>query len=241
MSGAVEVTIKSRRVTVKGARGTLSREFKHVNVAFVVLGKGSIRVDMWFGNRLQLACLRTVTTHIENMIVGVTKVRAHRVHCAVVVCHFCECDVAPAPIWAACVCWRSRDESVTCASCIVLRVQGYCYRMRFAYAHFPINAQVLGSNPGATVEIRNFLGQRIVRKIKMLEGVSVVKSTDVKDQLELTGNDIELVSRSGAWLSQLVGVGVCPCARVSVCLCCVPACNGSDLNVALSLECLQPR
>jgi large subunit ribosomal protein L9e len=76
--------------------------------------------------------------------------------------------------------------------------------MRFAYAHFPINASVVGSNPGATVEIRNFLGQRIVRKIKMLEGVNVVKSADVKDQLELTGNDIELVSRSGAYGAQLV-------------------------------------
>ncbi len=69
------VTVDSRTVTVTGKRGSLTREFKHVNVAFVVLGKKSIRVDMWFGNRLQLACLRTVTTHIENMMVGVTKVR----------------------------------------------------------------------------------------------------------------------------------------------------------------------
>ena len=83
--------------------------------------------------------------------------------------------------------------------------------MRFAYAHFPINASVIGSNPGATVEIRNFLGQRIVRKIKMLEGVSVVKSTDVKDQLELTGNDIELVSRSGEWQGGTVVASPCFC------------------------------
>ncbi len=70
------VAVESRKVTVTGKRGTLTREFKHVNVAFVVLGKKSIRVDMWFGNRLQLACLRTITTHIENMMVGVTKVRS---------------------------------------------------------------------------------------------------------------------------------------------------------------------
>ena len=56
---SVTVTVDSRKVTVTGKRGTLTREFKHVNVAFVVLGKKSIRVDMWFGNRLQLACLRT--------------------------------------------------------------------------------------------------------------------------------------------------------------------------------------
>ena len=27
-----------------------------------------LRVDMWFGNKKQLACLRTVTAHIDNMI-----------------------------------------------------------------------------------------------------------------------------------------------------------------------------
>jgi hypothetical protein len=98
------------------------------------------------------------------------------------------------------VVWLCVLSVCTCArvcGCLGRHVQGFCYRMRFAYAHFPINASIVGSGPGAVVEIRNFLGQRIVRKIKMLEGVHVVKSTDVKDQLELTGNDIELVSRSG--------------------------------------------
>ncbi len=60
--------------------------------------------------------------------------------------------------------------------------------------------QIIGA-PGTqqSLEIRNFLGQRRVRKVKMLAGVSIIKSADVKDQLELTGNDIELVSRSGTY------------------------------------------
>lgn len=171
VAAAVKVEVESRTVTVTGPRGKLSREFKHISVDTVPLGKGSIRFDMWFGNRAQLATIRTMTTHIENMIVGVTR--------------------------------------------------GYCYRMRFAYAHFPINVQVLGAAGGEQfVEIRNFLGQRRVRKIQVLPGVTVVKSADVKDQLELTGNDIELVSRSGVCplLSSPLAssMRVCDCVPLTV-------------------------
>jgi hypothetical protein len=96
--------------------------------------------------------------------------------------------------------WAAHVTALVCVSPLptLTPPQGFCYRMRLAYAHFPINVSIVGSGPGSLVEIRNYLGQRIVRRIKMLEGVSVTKSTDVKDQLELIGNDIELVSRSGA-------------------------------------------
>ena len=33
-----------------------------------------IRVQLHFGNRKNIACVRTVCSHIENMITGVTKV-----------------------------------------------------------------------------------------------------------------------------------------------------------------------
>lgn len=58
----------------------------------------------------QLACIRTVCSHIENLITGVTK--------------------------------------------------GFLYKMRFCYAHFPINVTLADR----TVEIRNFLGEKRVRK-----------------------------------------------------------------------------
>ncbi|CAN4076967.1 unnamed protein product [Withania somnifera] len=72
--------------------------------------------------------------------------------------------------------------------------------MRFVYAHFPINASITGGNK--SIEIRNFLGEKRVRKVDMLDGVTVVRSEKVKDELVLYGNDIELVSRSAALINQ---------------------------------------
>ena len=42
-----------------------------------------------------------------------------------------------------------------------------------------------------------------VRKVDMLEGVSILRFEKVKDQLVLDGNDIELVSRSAALINRL--------------------------------------
>jgi hypothetical protein len=42
-----------------------------------------------------------------------------------------------------------------------------------------------------------------VRKVDMLEGVKIVRSEKVKDELILDGNDIELVSRSAALINQV--------------------------------------
>ena len=48
-----------------------------------------------------------------------------------------------------------------------------------------------------------FVAMLQVRKVDMLEGVSVVRSEKVKDELILDGNDIELVSRSAALINQV--------------------------------------
>ena len=77
---------------------------------------------------------------------------------------------------------------------------GYRYRMRFVYAHFPINAAI--SNGNKSIEIRNFLGEKKVRKVDMLDGVTILRSEKVKDEVILDGNDIELVSRSAALINQ---------------------------------------
>merc|ERR1712232_1469857 len=74
------------------------------------------------------------------------------------------------------------------------------YRMRLVYAHFPINANI--TNNGGAVEIRNFLGEKIVRTVNMLPGVKVDKSKDIKDELVVTGTDIDLTSRSAALIHQ---------------------------------------
>merc|ERR1719394_720763 len=74
------------------------------------------------------------------------------------------------------------------------------YKMRLVYAHFPINANI--TNNGTTIEIRNFLGEKIVRTVNMLPGVKVEKSPDVKDEIIVSGTDIDLTSRSAALIRQ---------------------------------------
>ncbi|OVA19943.1 Ribosomal protein L6 [Macleaya cordata] len=78
--------------------------------------------------------------------------------------------------------------------------KGYRYKMRFVYAHFPINASITNGNK--SIEIRNFLGEKKVRKVDMLDGVTILRSEKVKDELVLDGNDVELVSRSCALINQ---------------------------------------
>mmetsp|Transcript_25477 Transcript_25477/g.38645 ORF Transcript_25477/g.38645 Transcript_25477/m.38645 type:complete len:196 (+) Transcript_25477:119-706(+) len=156
----VEVTIKSRTVTVSGPRGKLTRDFKHVNMDLRVVGGDSeeeegkkfVQLDVWFATRKELACVRTVCSHIDNMIVGVTR--------------------------------------------------GFCYKLRFVYSHFPINVTLAGE----MVEIRNFLGEKRVRKVKLLEGVEYLRNPNVKDQIELSGNDIVAVSLTAAQIQQATNV-----------------------------------
>jgi len=45
-----------------------------------------------------------------------------------------------------------------------------------------------------------------VRKVEMLEGVKIIRSEKVKDELVFEGNDIELVSRSAALVNQVSAV-----------------------------------
>jgi Ribosomal protein L6 len=76
--------------------------------------------------------------------------------------------------------------------------------MRYVYAHFPINVNVIDS--GKTVEIRNFLGEKFVRRVPLHEGVKVVLSTNVKDELVLEGENLDNVSQSAASIQQICNV-----------------------------------
>jgi hypothetical protein len=67
--------------------------------------------------------------------------------------------------------------------------------MRAVYAHFPINCVTTESN--TVIEVRNFLGEKYIRRVKMAPGVTVTNSPKQKDELILEGNNIEDVSRSG--------------------------------------------
>ncbi|RMD40893.1 hypothetical protein DV735_g4244, partial [Chaetothyriales sp. CBS 134920] len=65
--------------------------------------------------------------------------------------------------------------------------KGYKYKMRYVYAHFPINVNV------EKVDDR-------------YEGVEVETSKGVKDQIELWGNSVENVSQSAADIQQICRV-----------------------------------
>ncbi|KAK2105341.1 60S ribosomal protein L9 [Saguinus oedipus] len=70
----VDITLKGRTVIVKGPRGTLRRDFNHIHVELSLIGKKKKRlwVDKWWGNRKELAPVRTICSHVQNMIKGVT-------------------------------------------------------------------------------------------------------------------------------------------------------------------------
>ncbi|XP_068949999.1 large ribosomal subunit protein uL6-like isoform X2 [Petaurus breviceps papuanus] len=79
----VDISLKGRTVIVKGPRGIVRRDFNHINVELNLLGKKKkrLRVDKWWGNRKELATVRTTCSHVQNMIKGVTL--GFRVACAV--------------------------------------------------------------------------------------------------------------------------------------------------------------
>merc|ERR1712142_665320 len=68
----VSISVKSRKVTVTGPRGTLVRSFRHLPVDMSMVGKKQLKVEKWFGKHKELAAVRTVCSHVENMIKGVT-------------------------------------------------------------------------------------------------------------------------------------------------------------------------
>lgn len=112
----VKITVKAKMIEVEGPRGTLTRNFKHLNLDFQLIkdaetGQKKLKIESWFGSRKSTAAIRTALSHVDNLIKGVTK--------------------------------------------------GYRYKMRFVYAHFPINASITNGNKA--IEIRNFLGEKKVR------------------------------------------------------------------------------
>ncbi|KAF5363926.1 hypothetical protein D9756_000474 [Leucocoprinus leucothites] len=144
----VDISIKSRLITVTGPRGTLKKNVRHVDMDIRLLKGKTTKVSLavWQGGRKHVACLRTIRSLINNMVTGVTK--------------------------------------------------GFQYKMRAVYAHFPINCIIQDS--GKSVEIRNFLGEKTVRHVDMLDGVIISESKAQKDELIIEGNDIDNVSQSAA-------------------------------------------
>ncbi|KAK4226911.1 ribosomal protein L6, alpha-beta domain-containing protein [Podospora fimiseda] len=86
--------------------------------------------------------------------------------------------------------------------------KGYKYKMRYVYAHFPINVNLEQNSETGNweVEIRNFVGEKLVRRVVMQPGVEVEASKAQKDELILFGNSVEAVSQSAADIQQICRV-----------------------------------
>jgi len=67
-----ELTIDGRKVTVKGSKGTLTRDFSFAPVSIEIDGK-TIRIWAEWPRKKEAALVGTIHSHIQNMITGVTK------------------------------------------------------------------------------------------------------------------------------------------------------------------------
>ena len=147
----VTVTLKGRSVTVKGPRGTLNKDLKHMQLEFRVNNaKKTFSIVRWFGNKSDISCINTGLSTVRNMITGVTK--------------------------------------------------GFRYKLRFAYAHFPIGVTVEGQR----VEIRNFLGEKRIRTVELPASLKAYRTDNakMKDELVIEGNDLCEVSQESAKIHQ---------------------------------------
>lgn len=75
---------------------------------------------------------------------------------------------------------------------MIIGVQhGYTYEMKIVFSHFPMSVEVQGDE----LLIKNFIGERGVRKARLIGNVEV-KTTE--DDVIISGIDIEAVSQSAA-------------------------------------------
>ncbi|MEM2108179.1 MAG: 50S ribosomal protein L6 [Candidatus Bathyarchaeia archaeon] len=68
----VEVTVEGRKITVKGAKGTLTRDFSLAPVSIESNGN-SVRIYAKWPRKKEAAMVGTVHSHVQNMITGVEK------------------------------------------------------------------------------------------------------------------------------------------------------------------------
>lgn len=69
---SIKVAINKRTIKVTGPRGSLVRDFSHMNIEIFKVKKDLIKIRKWFGLRKEIAAIRTVCSHIENLIKGVS-------------------------------------------------------------------------------------------------------------------------------------------------------------------------
>ncbi|USP76107.1 60S ribosomal protein L9-B [Curvularia clavata] len=200
----VKVQIKNRNVVVEGPRGKLTKSLGHLAVSFTHPKKDLIKIELHHGSRKSVATLRTVRTLINNLIIGVTKGYKYKMR-YVYAQRFPMYSVqdSPSGIIVAGTSGTSDKPNWT-----RLMADGTQSDLANMSPSFPINVNLEKNNETGCweVEIRNFIGEKLVRRVVLRPGVEVEASKNVKDQLELSGNSLEDVSQGAADIQQICKV-----------------------------------
>lgn len=81
----VEVSFEGKKITVKGTKGTLSRDFTFAPINIGAEGK-TVRVSAEWPRKKEAALVGTIFSHIQNLITGVQKGFTYRIK--IVFSHF---------------------------------------------------------------------------------------------------------------------------------------------------------
>jgi large subunit ribosomal protein L6 len=69
----VDVKVEERKVTVKGTKGTLTRDFSYVSISIETNDDKIVRVWAEWPRKKEAALVGTICSHIQNMITGVER------------------------------------------------------------------------------------------------------------------------------------------------------------------------
>lgn len=80
----ITLRIKSRKVTIKGKRGEITKDFSHLSCELETIKQDNkkrkgdyLRIQMWMKHSKHSCVVGTLTSLIKNMITGVTEVSNH--------------------------------------------------------------------------------------------------------------------------------------------------------------------
>ncbi len=140
----VEVKIENTKISVKGPKGEITRDFKIKRFEFVK-DNNELIIKVKKATKREKRLINTFAAHIRNMFKGVT--------------------------------------------------QGFIYKMKVCYSHFPINVSLKGNE----LIIKNFLGEKYPRTVKLPKEVNVKINGDI---IVLEGIDKEKVGNCATLIEQ---------------------------------------